>query len=332
MSGSLDYCAQSHCAGWAADGDEPVQVVVYVSGQLVGRAVCDVDRPDLEAHGLRRAAGFNFVFPRALRLQDEVDVLLASGARLANSPSIQHRERLERLLVGVGCFERGLELGPLSRPIIDKANYNVVYVDHATTAELRAKYDADKTQKALDREKLVDVDVVWGGQPLVQSVGSGYAYCLASHVIEHVADPIGWLGEIAAVLRPGGRINLAIPERTRTFDWTRQPSTVAQMLDAHRRGLRRPSFAQIYDHVTGVTPLGTEPGPPAELAQAAYAQAIQAEQSGAYMDVHCHVWDAQSFTACWTAIDALGLLPLRLDAITPANGPWNEFTVSLVRT
>ena len=71
--------------------------------------------------------------------------------RLANSPGTQHRKRPERLLVGVSPFEHGLELGLLSRPILDKADYTVIYVDHANTAELPAKYDADTTKGARPR-------------------------------------------------------------------------------------------------------------------------------------------------------------------------------------
>ena len=329
--GSLDYCTQSHCSGWAASDGRPARVQVFINDRFVSHVQCGLDRPDLVAHGLPRLAGFSFAFPRPLRMADWVDVRFETGAGLAQSPSTQHRERLRPLLEGIDPAERGLELGPLNRPILGKAEYRVFYVDHASKAELLAKYAQAGTTDKNDFEGLEEVDYVWADRPLIAVAGGGFGYCLASHVIEHVADPIGWLGEIAAVLRPGGRINLAVPERTRTFDYRRTPSTAAAMVEAHRRGLRRPSFAQVFDHVAGVAPLGGPAPDERAAAVAAYRRAQEAEAAGEYVDVHCHVWDHDSFLACWRVIDALGLVPLRLAGSAPASGVWNEFTVAFER-
>lgn len=86
-----------------------------------------------------RSLAQSLMLPARACLPSHVDVLLAAGERLANSPSTQHRERLEQLPVRIGFFMRGQELGPLSRPIIDKADDSVVYVDRATKADLCAK-------------------------------------------------------------------------------------------------------------------------------------------------------------------------------------------------
>ena len=330
LSGYIDICMQSHCAGWAVEDGLPASLSIFVNDMKAGDVSCDVDRPDLANHGLPRASGFSFAFSKPLRAGDVVDVRTRTGASIQNSPTSQHSERLERLVHGIKPAMMGLELGPLDRPTLGKADYNVSYVDHASRQDLVRKYQQTGSLATVRPDSIVDVDFVWSGR-LRDVVGGGYEYCLASHVIEHVADPIGWLGQIAEVLLPGGRVNLAIPERSRTFDHRRTPSTPAAMLEAFVRKLQRPSFAQIFDHISGVCPIGgPEPDKPAVIRNA-YNVAALVESNGEYVDVHCHVWTPESFLECWSVIDTLDLLPLSLEYQHPPFSSWNEFIVSFLR-
>ena len=58
---------------------------------------------------------------------------------------------------------------------------------------------------------------------------------------------IGWLREIGSVLADGGRLCLAIPDKRLCFDVNRDLTTMADLVDAHLRGLSAPGFRQIYD-------------------------------------------------------------------------------------
>lgn len=63
-----------------------------------------------------------------------------------------------------------------------------------------------------------------------------YDAVLASHVIEHIADPIGALREWQRVVRPGGHLLLLVPHRDGTFDHRRPVTTVEHLLsDAERQ-------------------------------------------------------------------------------------------------
>ena len=67
---------------------------------------------------------------------------------------------------------------------------------------MRTKYDGHDLHGELQT-----VDVVWTGEgPLSDAVTDRmpYDFILASHVIEHIADVIGWLHELASVLRERG--------------------------------------------------------------------------------------------------------------------------------
>ncbi len=72
-------------------------------------------------------------------------------------------------------------------------------------------------------------------------------FVFASHVIEHAPDMIGWLRQIGQVLGDGGQLYLAIPDKRLCFDVNRDLTTMADLVDAHLRGLSAPGFRQIYD-------------------------------------------------------------------------------------
>jgi SAM-dependent methyltransferase len=58
-----------------------------------------------------------------------------------------------------------------------------------------------------------------------------YDALLASHVVEHLANPLGALAEWQRVVRPGGHILLIVPHRDGTFDHLR-PVTSLEHLQA----------------------------------------------------------------------------------------------------
>lgn len=61
-------------------------------------------------------------------------------------------------------------------------------------------------------------------------------YVIASHVLEHVANPIAALAEWHRVVRPGGVIYFVVPNRLAAFDHTRELTPVSHLLDDFRAG------------------------------------------------------------------------------------------------
>jgi SAM-dependent methyltransferase len=232
-----------------------------------------------------------------------------------------------------------LEIGPSYNPLAPKAEgWNTTIVDHAATAELRAKYAA----MGVDTAPIEDVDLVWAGGPLDLVVPAerhgSFGRILASHVIEHIPDLLGFLVSCQTVLAPDGVLALAVPDKRFCFDALKPLSTTGDILAA--RGLQRHSprtlFQQSAYSVTanGLASWGEQPvreiAPMAALDAAWLAAAHGGNDApGPYIDAH-----AWHFTPAWFRLAMLeladaGMIDWRIDHLEPS--PHAEFLVLLRR-
>ena len=144
--------------------------------------------------------------------------------------------------------QEGLEIGPLASPIITKTESagRIWYVDHATADVLKEKYRNDPNVRI---DEIVDIDYIWGQAGLSELVqGRLFDYVLASHVIEHVPDMLGWLKEVGEVLKDDGILSLAVPDKRYSFDYLRELSTVGMLIEAFMLHRRRPGPREIFDY------------------------------------------------------------------------------------
>ena len=214
----------------------------------------------------------------------------------ARELSLRHERARARLDFSSG---RGLEIGPLFDPLVRRDKADVRYVDIRSAADLREHYRDDP---AVPVEQIVDVDYVLVRNDTVVSLpeacaeGVPFQWVLASHVIEHVPDLIGWLADLATIMDDGARLSLVIPDRRYTFDVLRPATTVGDMLLAHDCGDTRPSVRAVFDHFnscvkTSVTELWDGKVPTVDAAIYTRPQAselVERSRQGEYVD--CHVW------------------------------------------
>gem|GEM_PF-396928 len=244
-----------------------------------------------------------------------------SGATPARSPVVSYDQGREAAIRGLVPPPRHvLEVGPSFRPIYPRADgTRVTTIDHDDAAALREKYRNDP---AVDVARIEEVDHVWRGEPISELVGDErYDLVVASHVFEHLTDPLGFLRECDRVLAPGGRILLVLPDRRRTFDFFRPMTTTGGLLQAALEGRARHTPGNRFDFLAGFAQLGGD-GTFRRTASVRDAHGgFRQEATGSpYVDCHAWIFTPASFRLVISDLAAIGATTFREEQIhgTPA--------------
>lgn len=124
----------------------------------------------------------------------------------------------------------GIEVGALHLPLKVSAATRVRYVDRMPVAELRRQYPE------LAEANLLEPDVIDDGERLGKIGDGSQDFVIANHFIEHCQDPIGAIGNFLRVLKAGGVLYLAVPDKRYTFDRDREPTPLEHLRRDHREG------------------------------------------------------------------------------------------------
>lgn len=117
----------------------------------------------------------------------------------------------------------GLEIGALHNPLSVPKSAHVKFVDRFGIKDLRNHYPE------LAAEPLVEVDIVDDGEKLATIPDATQDFVIANHFLEHCQNPIHALANHFRVLKPGGILYLALPDKRFSFDCDR-PSTTLEHL------------------------------------------------------------------------------------------------------
>jgi SAM-dependent methyltransferase len=230
---------------------------------------------------------------------------------------------------------KGLEIGPLHNPLIKKTDGVVFYVDHVDANYLR-QITKDPN---ISLDDIVDIDIICGDRPLKELVPQKMDYVVASHVIEHVPDMIGWLMDLHGALKDDGIICLAIPDRRFTYDLHRPESTAGELVEAYLLQARRPPARHLFDRVSlyaaypkaqawDIDMAVQLPSKEASLPEA-YRLAERVATTSDYVDAHCWVFTPESFLEVVDRLVGLGLFPFSIEYFHATEYRDYEFYVRL---
>jgi hypothetical protein len=222
-----------------------------------------------------------------------------------------------------------IELGPSFAPVAAKRHgWKTTIVDHTDQAGLLDKYSA---YESLDLSAIEEVDVIWGGELLHESFPEAergsFDAIIASHVIEHIVDPISFLNSAAVLLRPSGKVFLAVPDKRLCFDCLRPVSSTGQVIAAFEMKRKRHAYAAVFDALA----YDTRPpdGSPSWAKGTAFAPRFNGPLDGAvgflkgydenanagYLDVHGWVFTPASFSLILLELQALNYADWRIAKI-----------------
>jgi SAM-dependent methyltransferase/GT2 family glycosyltransferase len=143
----------------------------------------------------------------------------------------------------------GIEIGPLHSPLRLPPAASVRYVDRLPVTLLRRHYPE------LDQLPLVEIDIGDDGEQLEAIEAESQDFVIANHLLEHTQDPISAIATWLRVLRPGGVVYMAVPDKRHTFDIDREPTPIEHMIRDYEEGpagSRRQHFEEWARHVERV--------------------------------------------------------------------------------
>ena len=249
--------------------------------------------------------------------------------------NLSYKEKLTRDLPVIDG--RGVEIGPLNIPILNKEEADVIYVDHLDQAGLAKKYPHLK-------EEIVAIDYIDVDSDLTRTLSrrAPFDYIIASQVLEHLPNPIAWLNQISGILVSGGLLGLSLPLRSETFDLIRPENSASDLLAAYFNQAAIHPPERIFDHYSSVlavnTPyITTESLTPDEIFKAGGAlrpphipkdhyreyclDKIKQAQSGEYLDAHAWVFTDWSFLLLMAELTEYGFITqFRLKQFYPPSG------------
>lgn len=170
----------------------------------------------------------------------------------------------------------GIEIGALHYPAHVLPHVRVRYVD------LISREDARNLYPELAGFPLVHVDIIGDGETLATIPDDSQDFVVANHFLEHTEDPIGTMLTHFRVLRPGGLLFYAVPDKRHTFDLPRPVTTLAHHIKDHAEGpaiSRRRHLEEFHRLVTGLT-------------GDALAERVNDPTHG---HIHFHVWTQREF-------------------------------------
>jgi predicted SAM-dependent methyltransferase len=230
----------------------------------------------------------------------------------------------------------GLEIGASYQPVTAKRDgWQVEVADHVDAESLRKKYSAWN----VDVSKIEDVDYILDARGLFPAINQEekFDFIIASHVIEHVPDPISFLVDCGRLLKNDGILSLVVPDKRYCFDVLKSLSTTGDLLQAFLELRTRHTAGTIFDayalHCKNENAIVWNVDTKASdfsfvhTISEAYDLMKSYINSDNYVDVHAWVYTPASFNLILSDLAIMGLIPFEVACFYDTSD--YEFHVSL---
>jgi len=172
----------------------------------------------------------------------------------------------------------GIEIGALHSPLEVPPNAKVNYVDRLPVAELRKQYPE------LAEYELVEVNIIDDGETLPSIAEDSVDFVIANHMIEHCQNPIGTIEHHLRVLKPGGILYMAVPDKRYTFDRDRPVTPLEHLIRDYTQGAECSKYSHFDEWTRIVNHV------PEDKADAYIQRLMEMNYS-----IHFHVWTQMEF-------------------------------------
>ncbi|MBK8506181.1 MAG: hypothetical protein IPL46_30665 [Saprospiraceae bacterium] len=189
-------------------------------------------------------------------------------------------------------------------------------------------------------DRIEDVDFVWNGESYAELTGKTkyYDWIIASHLIEHTPDLIGFLIDCDSILKDDGILSLVVPDKRFCFDRLRPITGLGKVIDSHIQKNRIHTVGTVAEYFLNVVRkdgrIAWDSATNGELEfvhskDQALTSMDAVLNQGVYMDVHAWCFVPHSFRLMINDLYDLGLIPFQEVDFGPTVGC--EFYVTLGR-
>jgi glycosyltransferase involved in cell wall biosynthesis/SAM-dependent methyltransferase len=189
-------------------------------------------------------------------------------------------DRIRRAIAAQYLQGEGIEIGALHSPLQVPESVKVRYVDRLSVFDLRMQYPE------LNELPLVNVDIIDDGEILGTIADASVDFVIANHMIEHCQNPIASLQNYLRVVKPGGAIYLAIPDKRYTFDRDRPVTPLEHLVRDYQAGPETSRISHFEEYIRLVDRV-----PDPQLSARLRHLLVDMDFS-----IHFHVWTPTAFT------------------------------------
>lgn len=239
--------------GWATgEPEKPLPTKLHLELRSARTGVVDcievtrVARPDVATHfGKPEFTMAGFTATVALRFcmngsyfvsvvqQGPGDELYRAVDTVRLEPEVQAYELAARDgLAAKFLSGSGLEIGALQRRLNLPPGCDARYVDRMPFEMLLEHYPE------LRGLPIQPPDIIDDGETLSTIDDESQDFVAANHFLEHCQDPVGAIVNLLRVIRTGGFLYMAVPDRNYTFDSERPPTRYEMLSATHIAGVR----------------------------------------------------------------------------------------------
>lgn len=227
--------------------------------------------------------------------------------------------RKDKVLRHITKSGRGIEIGPCHNPVAPKKKgYNVHIIDHMSKEELINKYK----DHHINLNNIEEVDFVWQGQSYAELTEKNkyYDWIIASHMVEHTPDLVGFLNDCDSILKDDGVISLVVPDKRYCFDHYRPITGISSIIDHYFQSskIHTPGAVAEY-YLNVVSKDGNISWNSSAKGEYSFVHSIDAatnkmklvHNENEYFDIHAWCFVPHSFRLIIHDLFSLGLIPFQ---------------------
>lgn len=242
---------------------------------------------------------------------------------------------------------RTLEIGPYNAPTLKRSEFpNVKYMDVFTSEQIQA--DQTRYTHTIEIPDVIDIVCDPEQRPSF-TTNLKFDFIYSAHNIEHYPDIVYHLNEMARLANGmHSKYFITVPDKRYCFDCYQNESNFTEMIDAYLEERRVHTFGSYLRHTVFATHnniyghwMGDHGEDPRRIPISInYATDIRSkidnarnERQRKFADIHAWYFTSDSFLYNINMLNALGLQPWHVDAVTPPQHMTPEFhaVMSLTR-